>query len=340
MATLQLLRLVVVVVAAGAVATAPLAKPTTATTCDVTPTPTEPNGWWIGSTINFGTNGTPPPVVYGGKTFGFTKNNIQPASDGTTPACLLARLQRDCVALINQYRSGEKKFSDGTSAPGIPVPALTFVGGQISTCINEAALGDLVVNVKNGGGCAGAHQAAFSCGGLGGYQGQNSCCGRGAGSWGTWDTTNYNTYDKIWAELQSCVQDMWDEGKGGKTGGHYKNMKSADFAYATCGFGFTSNGRIDMVQNFGGTFTQKPPTPFGPSKSPTKRPTMTPTKRPTSKSPTRVPTRRPSTKSPTKTPTKVPTKRPSNLPTKRPTTRAPTRRPTTKAPTKRPTLGG
>jgi hypothetical protein len=54
-------------------------------------------------------------------------------------------------------------------------------------------MGDLIANYEGGGGCAGAHDNSFVCG-TNDNMGQNSCCGRGAGANGRFDTTAYSAH--------------------------------------------------------------------------------------------------------------------------------------------------
>jgi len=113
--------------------------------------------------------------------------------------CELAQLHRDCVDRINMYRSGALKFSDGTKDSNVQagLELLVETTGN-NQCSSEAAMGDLVVNVEGSGGCDGAHENAFVCGfSVGGAQ--NSCCGRGGGSFGAKKTLD--TYAEVQTEL-------------------------------------------------------------------------------------------------------------------------------------------
>jgi len=96
------------------------------------------------------------------------------------------------------YRSGALKFSDGTQDSNVQsgLTPLKLLTGS-NECSSEQALGDLVINYQQGGGCAGAHANAFNCA-WGSSVGQNSCCGRGGGSWGN---QRYDTYQSVKAEL-------------------------------------------------------------------------------------------------------------------------------------------
>ena len=76
---------------------------------------------------------------------------------------------------------------------------------------SRQALGDLMENVKEGGGCAGGHHTSFSCpfkkGG-----GQNTCCAGGIGGNNFLRNEKVVTYDSAQRMLFSCLQSMWDEG--------------------------------------------------------------------------------------------------------------------------------
>lgn len=162
----------------------------------------------------------------------------------------LEELHEYCVAEINKYRDGTLKFSDGTTDSNVAagLTALEHVTG-VAQCSNEQSLGDLVENVAGNGGCAGSHATAFSCTPRG-SQGQNSCCGRGDGSWGSWDTSVYDTVAKVKSELSSCLQSMWDEGIEDGQKGHWETMRSTTFTKVACGFAWTTSGRIMMNQDF------------------------------------------------------------------------------------------
>ena len=104
-----------------------------------------------------------------------------------TPVCTLCNRTR--------YRTGALKFSDGTADPdtGAHLPLLAEDAGA-NQCSSEAALGDLKINVADGGGCAGGHAHSFVCSPTAMAKGQNSCCGMGDGSWGKWNTVKFDTY--------------------------------------------------------------------------------------------------------------------------------------------------
>ena len=110
-------------------------------------------------------------------------------------------------------------------------------------------MGDLLYNVQNGGGCAGGHHTAFTCDWTGGVA-QNSCCGRGGGSWGSWDTDAHDTYEEVRDDLYECLQSMWDEGITPGQKGHWQTMRSTSYTTAHCGFAFTTSGRTMMNQDF------------------------------------------------------------------------------------------
>ncbi|KAH9256909.1 hypothetical protein BASA81_004730 [Batrachochytrium salamandrivorans] len=258
----------------------------------------------------------------------------------------LQRLNEYCVSRINQYRSGQLKFTGGSSdsALGSPAPLSEAVGNR--QCQAEITMGDFAM-MGNGGCGAGAHKNAWGCSAMGGSQGQNSCCPRSAG----------NSYSSVAAALDGCLQQMWDEGLGGSTTGHWLIMKSTSYSLASCGFAFgkASDGSntVLMSQNFAGSFNgvSAPTAPPAPAttKAPTKAPVAAVTKTPT-KAPVAVVTKAPVavvTKAPvaavTKTPTKAPVAAPVALVTKAPTktpTVAPAAPPVavvTKPPTKNPT---
>jgi hypothetical protein len=161
----------------------------------------------------------------------------------------LEQLHVDCVNRINMYRSGALKFSNGASDSNVLAglnPTTERYGSNM--CSSEGAMGDLIANVAGGGGCAGAHTNAFVCPG-GGNRAQNSCCGRGGGSWG--DQTSYTTYSSVRSQLYSCLQQMWDEGMGSSGElGHWQTMRSTLYNSVSCGFAWTSNGRVMMTQDF------------------------------------------------------------------------------------------
>jgi hypothetical protein len=181
--------------------------------------------------------------------------------------------------------------------------------------------------------CDGAHTNAFSCP-IASSAGQNTCCLR-TGS----------TYASIQSQLYSCLQQMWDEGEGqpanptcGSTNGHWCNMRSTTFKYASCGFAYTSTGKLWMNQDFTAGLPSGVPatctcTTAGASDgcggicvdsgaSPTPAPTAGPTPAPTAgPTPTRAPTAGP-TPAPTAgpTPTRAPTAGPTPAPTASPPT--------------------
>ena len=157
------------------------------------------------------------------------------------------QLHADCVARINMYRSGQLTFKDGSrdavvqrgldplvestsghrcsseqvffslsflfpsSTPFLPHVAHPFLPYIQNEAPFLQALGDLLYNVRHGGGCAGGHHTAFTCA-WGESVGQNSCCARGDGSWGRGDRAQYETYSQVRAALYECLQMMWDEG--------------------------------------------------------------------------------------------------------------------------------
>lgn len=47
---------------------------------------------------------------------------------------------------------------------------------------------------------------------------------------------------------------MFDEGENGGQGIHYLIITSADYKYASCGFGFLQGKAVEMEQNFGSEF--------------------------------------------------------------------------------------
>ncbi|KAH9256912.1 hypothetical protein BASA81_004733 [Batrachochytrium salamandrivorans] len=257
----------------------------------------------------------------------------------------LQRLNEYCVSRINQYRSGQLKFTGGSSdsALGSPAPLSEAVGNR--QCQAEITMGDFAM-MGNGGCGAGAHKNAWGCSAMGGSQGQNSCCPRSAG----------NSYSSVAAALDGCLQQMWDEGLGGSTTGHWLIMKSTSYSLASCGFAFgkASDGSntVLMSQNFAGSFNgvsapTAPPAPVT-TKAPVAAATDAPTKA-TVAANTDAPTKAPVaavTKAPvavvTKTPTKAPIAADTDAPTKAPVaadTDAPTKAPVaadTDAPTKAP----
>jgi len=208
----------------------------------------------------------------------------------------LASLKSYCVSRINEYRNG-KAFTGGT------FDSFADIGGNPSPltersfsndCSDAQAIGDLVVNVNNGGGCAGGHHTAFECPSVGATRfGQNSCCGKGGLSWGSWNTAEHFTFQSVKGALDECLQQMWDEGlpsnvnSGGVTG-HWENMRSTEFTHVSCGFGWVADGpakgRIFMNQDFfNNAGTQEADECIGcVSPGPTLPPTLPPTLSPTS----------------------------------------------------------
>eukprot|EP00729_Bicosta_minor_P024240 gene24240-10348_t len=168
----------------------------------------------------------------------------------TITECELAQLHRDCVERINLYREGTLIFSNGEQSASVVAgrTPLTELSAA-NQCSSSQAFGDLVQNVEGGGGCAGGHHTAGTCPWSGSY-GQNSCCGRGGGSWNNFK--KINTYASVKAELFSCLQQMWDEGEADYVGvtGHYDTMVSDNLQYASCGFAWTTEGRVMMNQDF------------------------------------------------------------------------------------------
>jgi len=233
----------------------------------------------------------------------------------------LEELHSRCVARINDYRKDRIRFSDGTQdsavAQGLEDLSRTLPSNDI--CSNAQSMGDLKLNVEGGGGCAGAHGTAFSCQSRQRNRGQNSCCGRGGGSFGS--NRAINTLESVTNELYGCLQSMWDEGEVGHQGatGHWLTMRSSVYTEVSCGFAWTENGRVMMIQDFSNSETEfesncppANPTQAPPTKSPTKPPTAAPTKPPTA-SPTASPTEADSTASPTIAPpptTAAPTGKP------------------------------
>ena len=191
--------------------------------------------WWSGDTKKSGLPGS-----------GYV------SKPDTITTCELEQLHMDCIERINMYRSGGLKFSDGTSDPDVGAGNKLVQLGEntgANQCSSEASLGDLVNNVNQGGGCAGAHDHAFKCGS--GRQGQNSCCARGGGSFG--DNGKYVTYGQTKEQLFDCLQMMWDEGITEGQKGHWLTMKNPAYTQAMCGFAWNKDGRLFMNQDFAGT---------------------------------------------------------------------------------------
>jgi len=161
----------------------------------------------------------------------------------------LEELHQYCVDQINKYRTGDLKFSDGTDDPDVVagIDPLGY-GEEYYSCTNAQAMGDLIVNVQSGGGCAGGHATSDACG-MGGYVAFNSCCGRGGGSWG--NPATLDTLSEVKNELDSCLQQMWDEGiTDTEKKSHWLNMKGTYYTHVSCGFAWTSTGRVMMNQDF------------------------------------------------------------------------------------------
>eukprot|EP00964_Phaeocystis_antarctica_P142209 scaffold107434_cov48-Phaeocystis_antarctica.AAC.1 len=180
-----------------------------------------------------------------------------PAGDGlisrpaTLSACELEKLHTECLVRINKYRSGALKFSDGTDDSNVAagLQPLEEATGT-NECSSQQAFGDLLKNVQGSGGCAGAHHTAGTCPSQGGWA-QNSCCGRGGGSFG--NNNVIATYEAVRDELFGCLQGMWDEGiddSAGAVKGHWETMRSPNYQVAHCGFAFTASGRLMANQDF------------------------------------------------------------------------------------------
>ena len=167
----------------------------------------------------------------------------------TLSACELEKLHTECVARINKYRSGALKFSDGTDDSNVAAGLLEPLEEATGTneCSSQQAFGDLLKNVDGGGGCAGAHHTAGTCPSQGGWA-QNSCCGRGGGSFG--NNNVIATYEAVRDELFGCLQGMWDEGIKVGPKGHWETMRSPNYQVAHCGFAFTASGRLMANQDF------------------------------------------------------------------------------------------
>lgn len=204
---------------------------------------------------------------------GNLKNSVPASTNGKTfitrpptlSECELEQLHRDCVERINEYRTGQLKFSDGTSDPkvdasvqgsGTTIPVLDEMTGT-NECSSSQALGDLKINVEQGDGCEGAHSTAGSCPG---HNAQNACCARGGGAFG-WMSSPIVTYDTIKETLFECLQDMWDEGSPSYTGtdiGHWQTMRNEQYTEVSCGFAWTEDGRVWMNQDFSRSGTSNP----------------------------------------------------------------------------------
>jgi len=166
----------------------------------------------------------------------------------TLSACELEKLHTECVARINKYRSGALKFSDDTDDSNVVAGLLPLDEATgTNECSSQQAFGDLLQNVEGGGGCAGSHHTAGSCPWQGSYA-QNSCCGRGGGSFGNGNAIA--TYEDIRDELFGCMQQMWDEGVTEGVKGHWLTMRNPGYRVAHCGFAFTASGRLMANQDF------------------------------------------------------------------------------------------
>jgi len=165
-----------------------------------------------------------------------------PAGFATRPStispCELESLHRECVDRLNMYRSGQFKFSDGTSDSNVLAglsPLKEETGNN--QCSSHQTLGDHVRAEPSGYGCAGAHFTAFTCAGSGA---QNSCC-----SW-----FKEPTYIGVKQRLFDCLQSMWDEGITPGQKGHWQTMRSPNYQYASCGFAWAEDGQLSMNQDF------------------------------------------------------------------------------------------
>ena len=166
----------------------------------------------------------------------------------TLSACELEKLHTECVARVNKYRSGALKFSDNTDDSNVAAGLLPLEEATgTNECSSQQAFGDLFQNVQGSGGCTGAHHTAFNCPWQGSYA-QNSCCGRGGGSFG--DGSAIATYEGVRDELFGCMQQMWDEGITEGVKGHWETMRNPNFRVAHCGFAFTASGRLMANQDF------------------------------------------------------------------------------------------
>jgi hypothetical protein len=215
----------------------PATTTTTTTSTSTTTTTTFPGGRQLDLT----TLGwfTPAPATF--------HPGLPSTSYVAKPAALtyaeLEQLHEDCIDRINLYRAGTLKFSDGSSDPGVPKPAVLHMMGN-DRCSSAQALGDLVLN-NGAGGCVAAHANALSCPAQF-NAGQNTCCAR-TGS----------TYSEIRSQLFACLQGMWDEGVGlpdnaasTPANGHWWNMRRASSTWVFCGFAFDVAGTVWMNQDF------------------------------------------------------------------------------------------
>ncbi|KAI9023920.1 hypothetical protein DFJ74DRAFT_666612 [Hyaloraphidium curvatum] len=155
----------------------------------------------------------------------------------------LAALHDYCVTKINQYRAGLFPFSDGTSDPGTPKPALSHLEGG-NRCSSAQAIGDFLVNGQSGG-CAGASNTFGSCP-AGGSSAQNYCCVRSCSSLTACKST-----------LDGCLLQQWDTGKGqaanaAKTTANafWHNMRNSAFTQVSCGFAWSTSNNVWMTQDF------------------------------------------------------------------------------------------
>jgi hypothetical protein len=210
------------------------------------------------------------PTNNGGFSFSLNKPSFLTCKE-------MSNLHYYCVQRINMYRAGTLIFSNGEIDPTLGNPPPLLQALDENQCENEITLGDFVKTTTS---CEGAHSNAFQCPGFNGFQGQNSCCVRNAGS----------SYSDLTSTIDTCFQQMWDEGINGGLNstqtGHWKNMKNSNFIYASCGFAFgnkTSDKSYKtlMEQNFASSYTGSTgtlqPTTLLPTKSPTKNPSKSPT---------------------------------------------------------------
>eukprot|EP00316_Scyphosphaera_apsteinii_P011581 CAMPEP_0119297938 /NCGR_PEP_ID=MMETSP1333-20130426/125_1 /TAXON_ID=418940 /ORGANISM="Scyphosphaera apsteinii, Strain RCC1455" /LENGTH=737 /DNA_ID=CAMNT_0007298905 /DNA_START=55 /DNA_END=2268 /DNA_ORIENTATION=- len=164
----------------------------------------------------------------------------------TISLCELEQLHQDCVDRINDYRSGRAKFSNFVDDPDVPVRAVQQ-GSASNQCSSHMALSDLRQNYLGGGGMAGGHWSAFTCPRFGGTA-TNSCLGRGGGAWN--NNKALVTYDLVKTELYNCLQSMWDEGIKPGIKGHWETMKNPMYNFVSCGFAWSTHGRLWMNQDF------------------------------------------------------------------------------------------
>ncbi len=193
----------------------------------------------------------------------------------------LENLHKQCVVRINEYRLGQRNYSNHS----VPLPGKVnelIHSASMDKCHSEITMGDFIL--MNPRCVDGAHANAWSCNGYNDAWGQNECCPQGI--------SDLDVYNSTLIKMYGCLQAMWDQGMHpgvGKTT-HWENMIYSGYNYVSCGFAFgtNNNGRLYVIitQNYGGTLITKKPT-----KRPTRKPTRRPTKRPTRK-PTRRPTKR------------------------------------------------